>query len=131
MIEDPALVSRMAALGIEEGDLVERFVKGSGPGGQKINKTASCVFLKHVESGIEVKCQEGRSLAENRLEARRRLCEILEERAHRRRQAAARSKAKTRYQKRRRSQRQKAKLLAEKRRRGETKRLRRSPGRDE
>ena len=77
MIEDPILQARLAALGIEEEDLIERFVKGSGPGGQKINKTASCVFLKHVRSGIEVKCQGGRSLQDNRFEARKRLCEAL------------------------------------------------------
>lgn len=131
MMEQSAVEARLAALGIEEDDLEERFIKGSGPGGQKINKTASCVALKHTESGIEVKCQDGRSLADNRIEARKRLCEILEKRAHERRQVAAKSRAKTRFQKRKRSPRQKQKILKEKRRHGEVKRLRKRPSGDE
>lgn len=55
---------------LDEGDLEESFVKGSGPGGQKINKTSSCVILRHVPSGIVVKCQEHRSQHKNRQYAR-------------------------------------------------------------
>lgn len=128
---DQALQTRMAALGLEEEDLVERFVKGTGPGGQKINKTASCVFLKHPRSGVEVKCQEGRSLTDNRLEARRRLCDVLEQQQQRRHQSAARERAKHRFQKRKRSVRQKKRLVESKRRRGEVKRLRQGPRGDE
>ena len=51
----------MAALGISEGDLLEKFVRGSGAGGQKINKTSNCVFLKHLPSGVCIKCQMDRS----------------------------------------------------------------------
>ena len=131
MIEDPILQARMAALGLEEEDLVERFVKGSGPGGQKINKTASCVFLKHVRSGVEVKCQDGRSLQENRVEARVRLCEALEQKAAVRKQSQSQQRAKTRFQKRNRSPRQKAKIVEGKRKRGETKQLRKRPGKDD
>ncbi len=65
----------MKALQIEEKDLEERFIKGSGPGGQKINKSNTCVFLKHVRSNLEIKCQKTRSLQDNRLFARRKLCE--------------------------------------------------------
>ena len=64
-----ALEQRMAALRVSEEDLVEKFILGSGPGGQKINKTSSCVYLKHVPSGIEVKCQSGRSREANRHQA--------------------------------------------------------------
>lgn len=131
MITDPDILARMTALGIEESDLLERFIKGSGPGGQKINKTASCVFLQHRPTGIEVKCQEARSLPLNRLEARRRLCQVLEAREEQRQQEAARTQAKTRFQKRRRSQRQKAKLVADKRHRGQIKHLRKGPRGDE
>ncbi|KAK9892893.1 hypothetical protein WA026_022575 [Henosepilachna vigintioctopunctata] len=51
-------------------ELEEKFVRGSGPGGQKINKTASAVFLKHLPTGIFVKCQQSRSLDQNRKTAR-------------------------------------------------------------
>src|ERR1039457_5203918 len=61
-----ALLERMARLGIRESDLEENFVKGSGAGGQKVNKTSSCVWLRHKPSGIEVKCQWERSQALNR-----------------------------------------------------------------
>lgn len=72
------LHSRMSALGIGETDLVEKFIKGSGSGGQKVNKTASCVYLKHHPSGIEVKCQKTRSREANRFFARRELCDRIE-----------------------------------------------------
>jgi protein subunit release factor B len=131
MNDDSSIQSRLDALGIQETDLVERFIKGSGPGGQKINKTASCVFLKHVPTGIEIKCQDGRSLTDNRIEARRRLCEALELRAHEKLLERARTQAKTRFQKRKRSATQKKKIVANKRRHGETKRLRKRPSRDD
>ena len=49
------------------------------PGGQKINKTSSCVYLKHLPTGIEIKCQQGRSREMNRYYARKELCQRLEE----------------------------------------------------
>ena len=73
------LAARMARLGIQESDLIEKFILGSGSGGQKINKTSSCVYLKHIPTGTEVKCQKTRSRELNRLYARRDLCEKLEE----------------------------------------------------
>ena len=70
-----ALQQRMALLGIDEADLTEKFVRGSGSGGQKINKTNNCVFLKHEPSGVAIKCQLDRSRELNRFLARRELCE--------------------------------------------------------
>jgi protein subunit release factor B len=64
---------------IVESDITEAFLKGSGPGGQKINKTSSAVQLKHLPTGIVVKCQETRSRAQNRKLARRILGDRLEE----------------------------------------------------
>lgn len=64
---------------IPEGDLIESFLKGSGPGGQKINKTSSAVQLKHIPTGIVVKSQETRSREQNRRTARRILGEKLED----------------------------------------------------
>jgi len=64
---------------IPDSDFTEAFLKGSGPGGQKINKTSSAVQLKHLPTGIVVKCQETRSRSQNRKIARRLLQERLEE----------------------------------------------------
>ena len=119
---------RMAHLGIEEANLVERFILGSGRGGQKVNKTSSCVYLKHEPTGIEIKCQRSRSREMNRFYARRELCERMAERIEgekSRRQAEA---EKIRRQKRRRSRRQKERMLEEKHRQASKKKLRQKPG---
>lgn len=73
--------SRLGALGFSASDVEERFVRGGGPGGQKINKTSSTVWLRHGPTGIEVRCQAERSQAANRRTAWRDLCEKLEARA--------------------------------------------------
>ncbi len=73
-----ALLERMAELGLREKDIIEKFIKGTGKGGQKINKTLICVYLKHMPTGIEVRCQRERSQSTNRFLARRMLCEHLE-----------------------------------------------------
>lgn len=73
------LAERMEYLGIKESDILEKFLTGSGKGGQKINKTSSCVYLKHLPTEIEVKCQQDRSRELNRFLARRLLCDKIEE----------------------------------------------------
>lgn len=125
------LERRMAALGLRETDLDEKFVRGSGPGGQKKNKASTCVHLRHRPSGLEVKCQRERSQAINRFLARRELCERLE--ALRRNTLMVREQelARIRRQKRRRSRRQKAKMLAEKRHRAAIKAMRSAPNNEE
>lgn len=65
-------------LEINESDLIEKFIIGQGKGGQKLHKTASTVYLKHVPSGLLFKCQESRSREDNRYFARVRLCEKLQ-----------------------------------------------------
>lgn len=72
------LKERMATLGVTEQDLEERFVHASGAGGQHVNKSSSCVYLKHLPTGVEVKCMEERSQSLNRFLARRYLLEKLE-----------------------------------------------------
>ncbi len=114
----------MARIGVREADLVERFVKGSGKGGQKINKTSSCVYILHKPSGIEVKCQQERSQALNRYLARRELCGRLEEKIHGANSARRQAMEKIRRQKRRRSRRQKQRMLADKRHQSAKKQLR-------
>lgn len=74
------LRQRMGACGLREEDLGESFIASGGPGGQKVNKTATCVCLVHRPTGFSVKMQKSRSQAMNRFLARRRLCELLEER---------------------------------------------------
>lgn len=69
------LRERMEELGVSEADLEERFVHASGRGGQHVNKSSSCVYLKHLPSGAEVKCMESRSQSLNRFLARRYLLE--------------------------------------------------------
>jgi peptide chain release factor len=64
------LEKKMALLGVREEDIVESFIRSSGPGGQNVNKTATCVYLKHLPTGIEVKCQRQRSQLLNRSLAR-------------------------------------------------------------
>jgi len=63
---------------ILESDITEAFLKGTGPGGQKINKTSSAVQLKHLPTGLVIKCQETRSRSQNRKIARRILAERIE-----------------------------------------------------
>lgn len=100
-----ALRARMAACGLQESDLDEHFVRAQGPGGQNVNRTATCVYLKHRPTGLEVKMQESRHQPLNRYLARRRLCEILEARRLGRQSPAARAQEKIRKQKARRRRR--------------------------
>lgn len=118
---------RMFSLGIREEDLVEKFILGSGSGGQKINKTSSCVWLKHIPSGIMIKCQKERSREMNRYIARKRLCEKLDVALHQEKSAREQLIAKIRRQKRRRSKKAKEKMLKNKKHRSRQKNSRQKP----
>ena len=72
------LRQKMAELGVREGDIEESFVRSSGNGGQHVNKTSSCVQLKHRPTGIQVSCMQERSQSVNRFLARRELLERIE-----------------------------------------------------
>ncbi|KAG8224214.1 hypothetical protein J437_LFUL002670 [Ladona fulva] len=63
---------------LNENDLKEQFVRGSGPGGQSVNKTSNCVVLTHVPTGIVVRCHQTRSLDQNRKKARELLVQRLD-----------------------------------------------------
>jgi len=121
------LLERMEKLGLRESDMQERFILGSGSGGQKQNKTASCVQLSHPASGIEVKCQRSRSQALNRYYARCELCEQIEEKILGEKSARRQKAEKIRRQKKRRTRRQKARMIEEKRAQSQKKKLRRKP----
>lgn len=125
-----ALARRMEVLGFSEADLLEKFVRGSGAGGQKINKTSNCVFLKHLPSGVAIKCQMDRSRELNRYLARRELCEALEQIRDGKASAKSQAIEKMRRQKRRRSRRSKQRSIADKRQLSQKKSLRKSPGQD-
>lgn len=118
------LLERMARLGLNENELTEDFIRGSGAGGQKINKTSVVVLLRHERSGLEVRCQESRSQALNRFIARRILVEKLEERILNRESAKRQEIEKVRRQKRKRSKRAKEKMLEGKKHQSEKKNFR-------
>ena len=121
------LAARMEKLGIYEEDLVEKFIRSSGSGGQKVNKTSSCVYLKHTPSGTEVKLHKDRSQAINRFLARRLLCDKIEEERLGRESRRRREIEKIRRQKRKRSKRAKEKILKDKKIQSTKKGLRSPP----
>lgn len=122
-----ALNERMAELGIREEDLIEKFILGSGKGGQKINKSASCVYLKHFPTKIEVKCQQSRSRAMNRYLARKQLCEEIASKIHQEKTAKQQRIEKIKRQKKKRTKRAQEKMLQGKKKRSELKSHRLSP----
>ncbi len=125
------MLVRMGRLGIARDDLEESFIRGGGHGGQKVNKTSSTVRLKHIPTGIEVRCQAERSLSQNRYLAREELCNKLEARLAAAHQTTRAAIAKKRRQQQKRSRAVKAEMTREKRRRSQTKSLRRPPSGEE
>lgn len=119
------LKAAMRRLGVRESDLEERFIRSSGPGGQRVNKVATCVVLRHRPSGVEVRCQQERSQALNRFLARRLLLARLEAQRRERLNAEAQRLARIRRQKRQRSERTTMQVLRDKRLTAEKKALRR------
>ena len=119
-----ALQERMDELGILDDDIVEKFIRASGKGGQKVNKTSSSVYLKHAPTGIEVKVQKARSRALNRFLARRLLTEKIAEVQYGIESERTKKLEKIKRQKRKRSKRAKEKMLADKKIQSEKKKLR-------
>ena len=72
------LKEKMESLNIREEDILEKFIRSSGKGGQKVNKTSSCVYIKHIPTGIEIKRMKDRSQSIHRFLARRELIERIE-----------------------------------------------------
>jgi protein subunit release factor B len=105
------LSDKMDSLGVKESDILERFVRSQGHGGQKVNKTSTCVYLKHLPTGIEVKCQQERSQSLNRYLARRILVNKIETMIAGKESDEQKKIEKLRRQKRRRSKKAKEKVL--------------------
>ena len=112
--KEKVLLDRMKKLGVSEQEIEESFIRSSGPGGQKVNKSSSCVFIRHIPTGLSVKYQRERSQALNRFLARRLLLDKIE-RMQKGMVSRERERIeKIRRQKRKRSKRAKEKVLADK-----------------
>jgi len=122
--KEKALREKMARLGLREADLVENFIRSRGPGGQNVNKVETAVYLRHIPTGLEVKCSSQRSQALNRFTARRILLSRIENMILGEASEERSRIEKLRRQKRKRSKRAKEKMLAYKRMRKEKKGLR-------
>lgn len=113
--KEKALRKKLDSLRIYEKDIEESFIRSQGRGGQKVNKSSTCVYLKHIPTGIEVKCQKGRTQGLNRYYARQRLYAKIDRLIKGERSEEEQRVAKIRRQKRKRSKRAKEKMLEEKR----------------
>jgi len=124
--KEKALDEKMERLGIKETDILERFVRSRGHGGQNVNKVSTCVYLKHIPTGVEVKCQEQRSQALNRFLARRILTQKIERLILGKESEERQRIAKIKRQKRRRSKPAQEKVLELKRMQSDKKKSRAS-----
>jgi protein subunit release factor B len=124
--KEDQLAQRMASMGVREADLEETFVRSGGHGGQNVNKTSTCVMLRHRPTGLQVKSQSTRQQGLNRFIARRLLLDKIEQ-AKTGQIATERARIeKIRRQKRKRSRRAKERMLADKARHSDIKALRRA-----
>jgi len=119
-----AFTGRLRDLGLRREDLVEKFIRSAGKGGQNVNKTSTCVYLKHLPTGIEVKCQQERSQAMNRIAALGLLAGKIAQAALQVKQARKQAQEKERRRKRPRPARLKERILETKKKVAEKKRLR-------
>lgn len=113
--KEKKLRDKLDSLGIHEKDIEESFIRSQGRGGQNVNKTSTCVYLKHVPTGIMVRCQKARSQGLNRYYARVLLLKKIDTFIKGTRSEEQQRIAKIRRQKRKRSKRSREKMLAEKR----------------
>jgi len=125
--KEKALLEKFKELHIREEDIAETFIRSSGKGGQHVNKTSTCVYLKHLPTGIEVKCQQERSQSLNRYRARVVLAKKIEQLVKGRESEETQRIEKLRRQKRKPSKRAKEKMLSDKKIVSEKKKLRSRP----
>lgn len=108
--KEEKLLKRMGELGIREDDIEETFIRSSGPGGQSVNKTSTCVQIKHIPTGIVVRSQRERSQGLNRFLARRLLVSKIEEKTLGKKSPEQLKREKSRKQEKRRYGRAKKRL---------------------
>lgn len=120
----PLFLQKAAALKIFPQDTVEQFVRGSGAGGQKVNKTSSTVVLQHLPTGIQVRCQKHREQSRNRISAYKLLILKIEEKIKGQESEHAKKIFKLIKQKRKRSKRAQQKVLEDKKYHSATKKMR-------
>ena len=125
------ILEKLAALGVRLADVEERFVRGTGPGGQKINKTSSTVCLRHGPTGLEVRCQRERSQGANREVAWAELVAKLQERKTRALAAVVDAREAERRRTRQKSRRQKIRMIQSKKHRAKHKARRGRVGGDD
>ncbi len=121
------LEEEMQRFNVCEKDLLEKFIRSSGPGGQNVNKVATCVYLKHIPSGFEVKMQKARSQAMNRFLARRELVRKIKNQILGRESEEEKRRQRIRRAKHTRSRRAKKRILEQKRAQAQKKELRAKP----
>lgn len=122
--KEKELIEKMEAIGVREEEIEESFIRSGGKGGQHVNKASTCVYLKHLPTGLEVKCQQERSQALNRYRGRVILLGKIEQLIKGKESEETQRIEKIRRQKRKRSKRAKEKMLVEKRKVSEKKRMR-------
>jgi protein subunit release factor B len=129
-IVEASLRARFVSLGVIADDVEEVFIRGAGAGGQKINKTSSTVRLRHLPTGVEVRCQRERNQSVNRLIAWTELAGKLEWRKQESANTAQAARELARRQKRQKSRGQKRQMVATKRHRAKHKAARGRVGAD-
>jgi protein subunit release factor B len=129
-IVEASLRARFVSLGVQPGEVDECFIRGAGAGGQKINKTSSTVRLRHLPTGVEVRCQRERNQSVNRLLAWVELADKLQGRRQEAANLATSARELVRRQKRQKSRGQKARMIESKKHRTGVKSRRRRPEAD-